>query len=64
MSTRQRIDLVAFVMGLLLAEVAIVALWNAFGSVDWRLLGIAAPLTLVVIGGIGLLFSRTPRNRK
>lgn len=62
MSGRRKVDLVALVMGLLLAEVAIVVLWHAFGSVDWRLLGVAAPLTLVVIGGIGLIFSRNPHN--
>lgn len=63
MSHRRKIDLAALVLGLIFAEVAIVALWNAFGAVDWRLLGIAAPLTLVVIGGIGLILSRNP-NRK
>ncbi len=55
----RRIDVTALVLGLLLTGVAGIALWSSVtGSVDWRAVRIAAPLTLVVVGVIGLALSR------
>ncbi|MFP5283671.1 MAG: hypothetical protein ACLGIF_09490 [Actinomycetes bacterium] len=55
----RRLDVVALVFGLLLCGIAVSALWAALGGpVDWRLLQIVAPLSLVVIGITGLALSR------
>ena len=55
----KRVDVVALVTGLLFTAVAAASLWLAFtGSIRWELLKVAAPLTLVVVGVIGLALSR------
>ncbi|MET0694003.1 MAG: hypothetical protein ABWY56_08725 [Propionibacteriaceae bacterium] len=54
-----RVDVVALVFGLLLTAVGAGALWLAIaGSLDWQLVKVAAPLALVVVGVLGLAFSR------
>jgi len=54
-----RVDVVALVFGLLLTAVGAGALWLAFaGSLNWQLVKVAAPLALVVVGVLGLAFSR------
>ena len=58
----RRIDVAALNVGLVSIGVATLALCAAFGSVDWKLVSIIAPLGLVVIGLIGLLLSRTSTN--
>ncbi|MBA8793218.1 hypothetical protein FHX74_000812 [Friedmanniella endophytica] len=55
----RRLDVTALVFGLLLSAVALVALWQSVvGRVDWAALKIAAPLSLVVVGVVGLALSR------
>jgi len=52
-------DVVALVVGLVLTAVAGGALWRALvGPLDWSVLATAAPLSLVVIGVVGLLLTR------
>jgi len=54
-----RVDVVALIFGLLFTAVATGALWLAFtGSINWQLVKVAAPLALVVVGVLGLAFSR------
>ena len=55
----RRIDVAAFNVGLVSTGLAVLALCAAFGTVDWKLTSIVAPLGLVVIGLAGLLLSRT-----
>jgi hypothetical protein len=53
------VDVTAFVLGLVLTGIAVLALWLAFaGSVDWGIVRIVAPLGLVVVGILGLALSR------
>lgn len=55
----RRVDVVALMSGLLLTAVAVGSLWLTFvGSIDWQLLRVVAPLTLVVLGVLGLTLSR------
>lgn len=55
----RRVDVVALIAGLLLTAVAGCSLWVSFGgSIDWRLVRVAAPLSLVVVGVLGLSLSR------
>ncbi|MFZ1411291.1 MAG: hypothetical protein WAS07_07535 [Micropruina sp.] len=54
----KRLDLTALNMGLLLGALAALGFWAALGSIDWQLVSIAAPLSLVVIGVLGLALSR------
>ena len=54
----RRLDVTALNAGLLLAAVAVLGFWGAFGEIDWQLVSIAAPLSLVVIGVLGLALSR------
>lgn len=55
----KRLDVTSLIVGLLLTGIAGVALWQSLvGQVDWRAIKIAAPLTLVVLGIIGLSLSR------
>lgn len=54
-----RIDVVALVFGVLLSTLAGVALWTeVVGPVSPRVLTVAAPLVLVVVGIVGLALSR------
>jgi hypothetical protein len=54
-----RVDVVALVFGLLLTAIGAGALWLAFtGSLNWHVVKVAAPLALVVVGVLGLAFSR------
>ena len=58
----RRPDSVSLVLGLLATALAIGGLWLSFGgNLDWSTLKVAAPLTLVLIGIIGLAASR-PRS--
>ncbi|MFT4216155.1 MAG: hypothetical protein QM619_03095 [Micropruina sp.] len=61
----RRVDVAAFNVGLVGVELAVLALCAAFGTLDWKLTSIVAPLGLVVIGLAGLLLSRnsTKGNR-
>lgn len=59
---KSRPDPVSVVLGLLATVLALGGLWLSLGgNVDWSTLRIAAPLTLVLIGIIGLAASR-PRS--
>jgi hypothetical protein len=59
---KRRPDTVSLVLGLLATLLAIGGLWLSFGGrLEWSTLRIAAPLTLVLIGIIGLAASR-PRS--
>ena len=52
-------DVVSLVSGVLLTAIAAGSLWIAFGGhLDSRVLGIAVPSFLVVIGVLGLALSR------
>jgi hypothetical protein len=54
-------DVVALVFGLLLTGVAVAALWQSLvGSLPWSQLKTVAPVTLVVVGVLGLTLSRRP----
>lgn len=56
---RRRLDVVALVFGLVLTGTAATCLWlSLVGSVNWSLLKTVAPLSLVVVGVIGLALSR------
>lgn len=44
----------AFAFGMAALAVAILALWANYGQIDWRIVGLAAPIALVVIG-VGML---------
>lgn len=58
---RARRDVVALVFGLVLAGLAVAALWLAVsGSLPWTLLRTATPVALVVVGVVGLLLTRRP----
>ena len=55
----RRLDVVALIAGVLLTGIAACALWYTYTErIDWQLLRVAAPLTLVVVGVIGLSLSR------
>jgi hypothetical protein len=54
-----RLDSVSLVLGLLCTALALAGLWLSIGGrVDWSTVKIAAPLTLVLIGIVGLTASR------
>lgn len=56
----RRPDTVSLILGLLTTALALGGLWLSIGgTVDWSTLKVAAPLTLVVIGIIGLAASRS-----
>lgn len=64
-SPRHRPDAVSLVLGLLTTAVALAGLWLSFGgAIDWSTVKIVAPLTLVVIGAIGLAASRPNSGRR
>lgn len=48
----------SLIFGLLGLMLGGVALWNAFGVIDWNLLRVIAPLSLVAVGVLGLTLSR------
>lgn len=54
----RRTDVTALVIGLVLLALACLGLWMSFGTVNWAWVGVAAPLALVAVGLVGLLFSR------
>jgi hypothetical protein len=52
-------DVAAFVVGVVLTGIAVLALWLAFaGSIDWGIVRIVAPLGLVAVGILGLALAR------
>jgi uncharacterized membrane protein YfcA len=53
-----RPDRAAFGFGILAVALAALALWTAYGHVQWRLVGVATPVALVVVGIGILLLSR------
>ncbi|QDP95613.1 hypothetical protein FOE78_06570 [Microlunatus elymi] len=61
----RRPDTVSLILGLLTTALALGGLWLALGGkgFDWSTLKVAAPLTLVVIGIIGLAASRPRSDR-
>jgi branched-subunit amino acid ABC-type transport system permease component len=55
----RNVDVTAFVLGVVLTGIAGLALWLAFaGQVDWGIVRIVAPLSLVVVGILGLALAR------
>lgn len=55
----KRVDVVALIAGVLLTGVAVASLWlTVTGSLNWQLIRLVAPLALVVVGVLGLAFSR------
>jgi hypothetical protein len=56
-----RIDLPSFLVGILAIAGACVALWAAFAVVPWGV-ALAAPVALVLIGGLGLYLSQNSRE--
>lgn len=56
----RNVDVLALISGLLLTVVAVTSLWFTHtGSVDWQLVRMLAPLSLVGAGVLGLAVSRT-----
>ena len=55
---KPRTDVVSLVIGLVLVALAAVGLWEAFGTVAWSSVAVAAPVCLVVFGLVGLFASR------
>ncbi|HML50234.1 MAG TPA: hypothetical protein PKD84_02340 [Propionicimonas sp.] len=49
-----RSDRTAFAFGMAALALAALGLWANYGQVDWRIVGLAAPIALVVIG-VGML---------
>ena len=47
-------DRLSFALGVIALLVGGLALWANYGTIDWRLVGLVAPIGLVVIG-IGML---------
>nr|NLI49036.1 hypothetical protein [Propionibacterium sp.] len=56
---RGRADVTGLIAGLLFCVLAGVALWAAFGTVDWTGIGLALPFALVAIGLLGLNLTRS-----
>jgi hypothetical protein len=54
----RRADVTGLTAGLLFLVLAAVALWAAFGTVDWTAVGLALPFALVAIGMLGLNLTR------
>ena len=53
-----RPDAASLVIGLVSLLVAGLGLWMALGAVNWSWVGVAAPLSLVAFGLLGLFASR------
>lgn len=51
-------DRTAFAFGVLAVTLAALALWAAYGEVEWRLVGILVPVAMVATGIGVLLLSR------
>lgn len=51
-------DRAAFAVGLLALILAALAFWSGYGSVDWKLVSLLAPVAMVVVGVGILLLSR------
>lgn len=49
-----RFDRAAFAVGIAALSIGGLALWANYGQIDWRIVGLAAPVALVVMG-IGML---------
>lgn len=47
-------DRAAFAFGMVAIAVAALGFWASYGHIDWRIVGMAAPIALVVIG-VGML---------
>jgi hypothetical protein len=55
----RRVDVLALVLGVVFSAVAVLSLWlSLFGSINWEVVRIAAPLGLVSLGVVGLALSR------
>jgi hypothetical protein len=53
------VDVLALVLGVVFSAIAGLVLWmSLFGSVNWEVVRIAAPLGLVTLGVVGLALSR------
>jgi uncharacterized membrane protein YfcA len=55
-------DRPAFAFGVLTVCLSVLALWTAYGQVEWRLVGILVPIALVTVGIGILLLSRSRHN--
>lgn len=53
-----RSDIAALTIGLAACAFAVLALWAAYGTVSWAVVGLLAPITLVTIGLAGLVVAR------
>ncbi len=53
-----RPDIAALAVGLVACAVGMLALWVVYGTVSWPLVGLLAPLSLVMIGVSTLLVAR------
>jgi hypothetical protein len=55
----RRLDVVALITGVLLTGIATASLWwSVTGWLNWDVLKIVAPLSLVAVGVVGLALSR------
>jgi hypothetical protein len=55
----RRVDVLALVLGVVFSSVAVLFLWlSLFGSINWEVVRIAAPLGLISLGIVGLALSR------
>ena len=54
-----RPDITALTVGLVACLLAALGMWAAYGSVNWPLVGLLAPIALVMIGLLGLILART-----
>jgi hypothetical protein len=59
---RNRVRPGQLLLGIVVTLVACLALWQSFGQIDWGAVAIAAPFTLVILGGLGLFLSRNPHQ--
>lgn len=57
-----RLDVAALNVGLVCSALAVLALVAGFGTVNWQIVSIVAPLGLVVIGLTGILLSRSSQK--
>jgi len=52
-------DVLALIVGVVFSAIAILALWaSLFGTINWEVVRIAAPLGLLSLGVVGLALSR------